>query len=122
MTVEPESSLTSHSSKFFVAPVENIENPSPTSSPSEPETSVLSPPKRQEAVKPPHIPSQEPKTEPTNARHNAGYDALATAFLFAFYVRHQTNKEKWPELANKIYLGGKQFPLLLVESKFPKFS
>jgi len=65
--------------------------------------------------------------------HRAGYDAFMTGFAFATFLVHQTQLPVDPpdfkpkticadKLVNKIYLVGKEFPLLLQKSSFAKNS
>ncbi|GAM22906.1 hypothetical protein SAMD00019534_060810 [Acytostelium subglobosum LB1] len=50
--------------------------------------------------------------------HSAGYDSAMTGFIFAYYKHLVFRSEKLPELENKIYLTGKEVPLLLKKSSY----
>lgn len=58
-----------------------------------------------------------------NGGHRAGYDAFMTGFIYAVY-RTTDNmwKDKTDEWKNKLYLGGKDYPLSVSKSSFSKHS
>lgn len=58
-----------------------------------------------------------------NGGHRAGYDAFMTGFIYAVY-RTEGNmwKDKTDEWKNKLYLGGKDYPLSVSKSSFSKNS
>ncbi|KAL4236533.1 Target of EGR1 [Mactra antiquata] len=59
----------------------------------------------------------------SNGGHRAGYDAFMTGFIYAVY---QTADDTWidktDEWKNKLYLGGKDYPLSVSKSSFSKHS
>lgn len=58
-----------------------------------------------------------------NGGHRAGYDAFMTGFIYAVF-RTECNglKDKCDEWKNKLYLGGKDYPLSVGKSNFSKHS
>ncbi|XP_060578955.1 target of EGR1 protein 1-like [Ruditapes philippinarum] len=58
-----------------------------------------------------------------NGGHRAGYDAFMTGFIYAVY-RASGGKwiDKTEEWRNKLYLGGKDYPLSVSKSSFSKHS
>lgn len=49
--------------------------------------------------------------------HSAGFDSYITGYIFTYFL-YYLNEDKIREGLNKIFLSGKDFPLLLVESQF----
>lgn len=69
----------------------------------------------------------------TSGVHRAGYDAFMTGFAFATMLVHHCKLPQSPEsfrpahinaqdIGNKVYLVGKEFPLLIAKSSFSKNS
>ncbi|XP_052774261.1 target of EGR1 protein 1-like [Mya arenaria] len=60
-----------------------------------------------------------------NGGHRAGYDAFMTGFIFAVYKRRYCNGESRDHVQdwkNKLYLCGKNYPLVVTKSSFSKQS
>ncbi|XP_053394700.1 target of EGR1 protein 1-like isoform X2 [Mercenaria mercenaria] len=58
-----------------------------------------------------------------NGGHRAGYDAFMTGFIYAVYrASGDTWIDKTEEWKNKLYLGGKDYPLSVSKSSFSKHS
>lgn len=58
-----------------------------------------------------------------NGGHRAGYDAFMTGFIYAFYRNNgDALDSKISEWKNKLYLGGKDYPLSISKSEFIKQS
>lgn len=49
--------------------------------------------------------------------HSAGFDSYITGYIFTYFL-YYLKEEKIREGLNKLFLSGKDFPLLLVESQF----
>eukprot|EP01132_Coremiostelium_polycephalum_P007431 gene7431-9133_t len=50
--------------------------------------------------------------------HSAGFDSAMTGFIFAHYLQIFPNPNTQKELSNKIYLSGKNHPLVLMKSNY----
>lgn len=58
-----------------------------------------------------------------NGGHRAGYDAFMTGFIYAVFMTECNGlKDKCNEWKNKLYLGGKDYPLSVGKSIFSKHS
>jgi len=59
-------------------------------------------------------------TKHANKGHTAGFDAFMTGYIFAHYLCKFSSCLS--DLRNKVYLSGKDMPLLLTKSQFTKNS
>ena len=58
-----------------------------------------------------------------NGGHRAGYDAFMTGFIYAVFRASDSGwVDKTDEWKNKLYLGGKDYPLSVTRSSFSKHS